>query len=69
MAGLMLPSDAAILALPACHKVGPGRSVTCESEELLKACGLRWAQYPVTFDDVVYTIGRGFDFTARWGAR
>ncbi|CAL1136952.1 unnamed protein product [Cladocopium goreaui] len=65
MAGLLLSADAALLALPACHKVGPGRSVTCETEELLKSCGLRWAQYPVAFDDVFYTIGRGFDFTAR----
>lgn len=27
-------------------QVGPGRSVTCETEELLKSCGLRWAQWP-----------------------
>ncbi|CAE8603699.1 unnamed protein product, partial [Polarella glacialis] len=65
MAGLLLPAGAAVLALPSCHRVGPGRSVNCEAEQLLAACGLRWAQYPVDFDDVHFTIGRGFDFTAR----
>ncbi|CAE7476660.1 sepA [Symbiodinium pilosum] len=65
LAGILLPADAAVIALPACHKVGPGRTVTCETEQILAACGLRWGQYPVEFDDVFYTIGRGFDFIAR----
>eukprot|EP00434_Breviolum_minutum_P040783 symbB.v1.2.036259.t1/scaffold5077.1/size31199/2 len=47
------------------QRVGPGRHVTCEVEEVLKSCGLRWVQYPVSFEDVFYTIGRGFDFEAR----
>jgi len=65
LAGILLPAEAAVIALPACHKVGPGRTVTCETEQILAACGLRWGEYPVEFDDVFYTIGRGFDFTAR----
>jgi len=60
--GIFLPAGAALLVLPACYAVAASGIASCQAEELLATCGLRWTSYPVQWKDMVYTIGRGFSF-------
>jgi len=64
--GIFLPAGASLLILPACYTVAASGIASCQAEELLASCGLRWASYPVRWRDMVYTIGRGFAFVALW---
>eukprot|EP00928_Gymnodinium_smaydae_P092649 TRINITY_DN76577_c0_g1_i1.p1 TRINITY_DN76577_c0_g1~~TRINITY_DN76577_c0_g1_i1.p1 ORF type:complete len:274 (+),score=38.33 TRINITY_DN76577_c0_g1_i1:122-943(+) len=64
-AGLFLPPNARVLLLPMCASgVEPGK-VSCFSEELLACCVERWEEYRVSWNDTVFTVGRGFDFVVR----
>eukprot|EP00931_Biecheleriopsis_adriatica_P087473 TRINITY_DN61937_c0_g1_i1.p1 TRINITY_DN61937_c0_g1~~TRINITY_DN61937_c0_g1_i1.p1 ORF type:complete len:963 (+),score=152.03 TRINITY_DN61937_c0_g1_i1:58-2889(+) len=65
MSGLFLRAGAGLLLLPMCKYLDEHNKLNCQSEKLLAAYGLRFAEYPVPWEDATYDMHRGFSINIR----